>query len=319
MKFEPNKLSKIIEQNYTHLIPDFLEMQTEYLASLNIIYNDLDASLVAMVLTSELYKSSIDENNKEKLSLKYFYQKGNFKLPEKSLKIKDISKLLNLPRETVRRKKEKIIRDNLIIYDKKNKHYLLNTGMIEQKIIESHIDNLSKFLSKFSVFFSRNKFFVREVSKEKIKKDVEEKFLIYFTKFLDFQISYFSKMKTVADIESIFILLLCGLNTAAQIKKKDNPISSKEIFSKLHAFNDTLGLNATSISEITKVPRTTVLRKISFLEKNGMIRKDKFKRYSYDDLNKSREANKIISVMDHNITLLGIFFSECLKTYSVKI
>tara|TARA_Y100000590_G_scaffold458427_1_gene613114 strand:- start:821 stop:1780 length:960 start_codon:yes stop_codon:yes gene_type:complete len=318
MKFEPTKLSKIIEQNYSHLIPDFLEMQTEYLASLNIIYHDLDASLVAMVLTSELYKNSIHEHNKEKISLKYFYQKGSFKLPEKSLKIKDISILLNLPRETVRRKKEKIIKDNLIIYDKKNKIYLLNTNMIEQKIIDLHIDNLSRFLSKFSVFFSRNRFFVREVSKEKIKKDVEEKFLIYFTKFLDFQISYFSKMKTFADIETIFILLLCGLNTTAQIKKKDSPISSKEIFSKLHSFNDTLGLNATSISEITKVPRTTVLRKISFLEKTGMIKKDKFKRYSSDDVNKSKEANKVLSIMDHNINLLGVFFSECLETYAAK-
>ena len=43
MKFDPEKLSKVIEQNYSHLMPDFFEMQTEYLASLNIIYHDLDA------------------------------------------------------------------------------------------------------------------------------------------------------------------------------------------------------------------------------------------------------------------------------------
>ena len=72
MKFEASKLSKIIEQNYSHLMPDFFEMQTEYLASLNIIYHDLDASLVAMVLTSELYKNTIkNSNSTEKYSLKY--------------------------------------------------------------------------------------------------------------------------------------------------------------------------------------------------------------------------------------------------------
>ena len=53
MKFEADKLSKIIEENYSHLMPDFFEMQTEYLASLNVIYHDLDASLVAMVITSD--------------------------------------------------------------------------------------------------------------------------------------------------------------------------------------------------------------------------------------------------------------------------
>ena len=76
MKFEPNKLSKVIEQNYSHLMPDFFEMQTEYLASLNIIYHDLDASLVAMVLTSELYKSRIkDDEINDNISLKNFYNK----------------------------------------------------------------------------------------------------------------------------------------------------------------------------------------------------------------------------------------------------
>ncbi len=107
MKFEATKLSKIIEQNYSHLMPDFYEMQTEYLASLNIIYHDLDASLVAMVLTSEIYKYKIsDIQTKDNLSIKYFYQKGNFKLPIGRVKIKDIALKLNLPRETVRRKKD---------------------------------------------------------------------------------------------------------------------------------------------------------------------------------------------------------------------
>ena len=319
MKFEPSKLSKIIEQNYSHLMPDFFEMQTEYLASLNIIYHDLDASLVAMVITSDLYKNSVKQSNSaDDMSLKNFYKKDNYKLPISSFKIKDISSKLNLPRETVRRKKEKIIKDKLIILDKKNKLYALNTDMVEERILNLQIDNLSKFLSKFSVFFSKNKLFVREVSKDQIKEDVENKFLLYLTKFLDFQISYFSKMKTLVDIESIFIILLCALNTTAQIKKKEEPMSSKDIFSKMHSLNTTHGLNATSIAEITKVPRTTVLRKISHLEKIGMLKKDQFKRYSSDDLSKNKESKKLLSIMDYNIKLLGVFFSECLETYAAK-
>ena len=316
MKFDPEKLSKVIEQNYSHLMPDFFEMQTEYLASLNIIYHDLDASLVAMVLTSRLYKQLInDSNSKEKLSLKYFYQ-NKYKLPINSFKIKEISTLLNLPRETVRRKKEKIIKDRLIILDKKKKMYDFNSDMVDKKVIDSQIENLSKFLSKFSIYFSKNKFFIRAVSKEKIKKDVEEKFLLYLTKFLDFQISYFSKMKTIVDIESVFIILLCALNSTSQLRKKENPMGVNDIFKRLHSFNDTYGLNATSISEITKVPRTTVLRKISSLEKRGILVKDKHKRYSHDDLTKAYESSKFTSVLNYNIGLLGIFFSECLETYS---
>ena len=136
---------------------------------------------------------------------------------------------------------KKLIKDKLIILDKKNKLYALNTDIIEQKILNVQIDNLSKFLSKFTLFFLKNKLLIKEVKREQIKKDVEDKFLLYLTNFLDFQIGYFSKMKTLMDIESIFILLLCTLNTTSQIKTKEDPMSSKVIFSKLHALNKTFG------------------------------------------------------------------------------
>ena len=125
-------------------------------------------------------------------------------------------------------------------------------------------------------------------------------------------------MKTLIDIESIFILLLCTLNTIAQIKKENEKINPKNIFAKPHSVNNFIGLSATSISEITKVPRTTVLRKIAYLEKIGIVKKDKYKRYITDDLNKTNDSKKILSIMNHNIKLLGIFFSQCLETYSIK-
>ena len=240
-------------------------------------------------------------------------------MPVSTFKIKKISSMLNLPRETVRRKRAKLINDKLIILDKKNKLYALNTDIIEEKILNIQINNLSKFLSKFSIFFAHNKLFIKEVSKDQIRKDVEEKFLVYLIKFLDFQISYFSKMKTMMDIESVFILLLCTLNTTSQIKsKKEEPMNTKAIFSKIHSLNSTFGLNATSISEITKVPRTTVLRKIAFLEKMGMLRKDKFKRYASNNLSSPDGSKKILSIMDYNIQILASFISQCLETYSIK-
>ena len=53
MKIEPAKISKIIESNFSYLMPEFYQMQTEYMQSMNNIYNDLDAALVAMFLTNK--------------------------------------------------------------------------------------------------------------------------------------------------------------------------------------------------------------------------------------------------------------------------
>ena len=98
MKFDPIKLTKIIEQNYSHLMPDFFEMQTEYLASLNIIYHDLDASLVAMVITSDLYKNSVKQSNSaDDMSLKNFYKKDNYKLPISSFGILTLTTHIGWP------------------------------------------------------------------------------------------------------------------------------------------------------------------------------------------------------------------------------
>ena len=62
MKFEPAKLSKFIEQNYSYLMPYFYEMQIEYMNSMNDIYKDLDTALIAMFLTNKLNQS---ENEKK--------------------------------------------------------------------------------------------------------------------------------------------------------------------------------------------------------------------------------------------------------------
>ena len=157
----------------------------------------------------------------------------------------------------------------------------------------------------------------KNCSREDIKKDVEEKFLLYFVKFLDFQIAYFAKCKSLVDIESVFIFLLCGLNTSSQIKKMEPPISSKDIYGKISTVvHQTSGLNATSISEITKVPRTTVLRKIANLEKLGLIKKDKFKRYTTGKFLNTDGSGTIQAIADYNVKLLGSFFSDCLETYS---
>ena len=161
------------------------------------------------------------------------------------------------------------------------------------------------------IFLTNNKSFIKGISTEQIKKDIDEKFFIYLTKFLDFQIAYFSNLKNIMDIESVFIFILCALNTLGSKEfKKEKPLSIKNLFYRVHHSNAGNGLNATSISEITKIPRTTVLRKISNLEKVGMIKKDKFKRYAPDVLSVGKESKKLLPATGYTLELLGIFFSK---------
>ena len=112
MKIQPTKLSKIIEQNYSFLAPIFYEMQTDYLYSMSTIYKDLDSSLIVMLLTKKIYQVALDKENEivNRLSIKSFYKEKSYVLKASKFKINEISRTLSLPRETVRRKKLKLIK-----------------------------------------------------------------------------------------------------------------------------------------------------------------------------------------------------------------
>ena len=320
MKIEPSNLTKVIEQNFSHIMPDFYEMQTECLTSWNFIYDDLDTSLVAMVLINRLYKNTVKKNSStDKISFKNFNNKDNEGLPISTLRIKDISNILNLPRETVRRKKKKLIEKKIFFLDKKKQLYSLNTNIIDKKVLNLQIYNLNKFLAKFSIYLNYKNINHKEINHDVFKKDIDKKFLIYITNYLDFQISYFSKLKTYMDMETSFITLLCALNTTSHIKRNNESsnknFNSKSIFNGINYKNNFCGLSATSISEITKIPRTTVIRKLVTAEKLGFLKKDKFKRYAHDQNNKE----VIYPFSQFTMKILGSFFSQCLEIYSTEL
>ena len=120
MKIEPAKISKIIERNFSYVMPDFYEMQTEYMQAMNNTYKDLDTALVAMFLVNKYYQSEIKENHlSNNVSNKIFYQQNISKVSTPKFKINEISNATGIPRETVRRKKMKLIKNKFIILNKK--------------------------------------------------------------------------------------------------------------------------------------------------------------------------------------------------------
>jgi hypothetical protein len=308
MKFEPVKISKVIEQNYSYLMPDFYEMQIEYISSMNNIYKDLDTALIAMFLTNKLYQSENKKNSKV--------------LPSK-FKINEISKAIGIPRETVRRKKIKLTKNKFIILNKNKKSFRINANLINKKVFEPQIKISSKMLSNYCIFFSNKGFFNKDLDLVSFKNDIEKKFTLYLPIFLNFQISYFTNWRKFMDMECLYIAVLCGLNTTTQLKRKSNNsteiFDSKEIFTQIFKLSNKFGLNSTSIADITKIPRTTVLRKLAKLEKLNVLKKDKFKRYETQDLVSSDYSKKILyPYLQNTVKLLGVLISKCLETYSSK-
>jgi hypothetical protein len=324
MKFEPAKLSKVIEQNYSYLIPDFYEMQVQYMNSMNNIYKDLDTTLVAMFLTNKFYQSENKENYlSNNVSTKNFYQKNKFEKSFTKFNVNEISKAINIPRETLRRKKIKLTKNKFIILNKNKKSLHINNSLINKKVFEPQIKVSSKLLSNYCIFFSNKNIFNNDLDFVSFKNNVEKKFILYLPIFLKFQISYFNEWRKFMDMECIYIAVLCALNTSVQLKRKSSIANeifdSKEIFAQILNLDDKFGLNSTSIAEITKIPRTTVIRKLAKLEKLNILKRDKFKRYETQDLiGSDNSRKKIYPHIQNTIKLLGFLISKCLEIYSSK-
>ena len=323
MKIDPTKISKIIESNFSYLMPDFYQMETEYLISMNNIYKDLDATLIAMFLTNKHYQNDIKENHLSNNVSNKILNQNISKVPTPKFKINEISNGTGIPRETVRRKKIKLIKNKFIILNKKKKSYSLNKGLIDKKILEPQIEISSKMLFHYCNFFLNKNVFSKELDLVLFKNDIEKKFMFYLPIFLNFQISYMTQWRKFFDMECLFIAVLCALNTTTHIRRRSKNFNkvfdSKEIFSEVYKLNNKFGINSTSIAEITNIPRTTILRKLAKLQKLNILKKDKYKRYASEVLDGSENLKKTFyPIMRNTINLLGILISKCLETYSSK-
>ena len=236
MKIDPAKISKIIERNFSYLMPDFYQMQTEYMLSMNNIYKDLDAALVAMFLTNKYYQSNIKENHLSNNVSNKILNQNISKVPTPKFKINEISNATGIPRETVRRKKIKLIKNKFIILNKKKKSYSLNKSLIDKKILEPQIKTSSKMLLNCCNFFLNKNVFIKELDLVLFKNDIEKKFMSYLPIYLNFQISYMTQWRKFFDMECLFIAVLCALNTTTHIRRRSENLNevfdSKEILSR---------------------------------------------------------------------------------------
>ena len=284
-EYKSNEIKEVLEKNFIYLMVDFYEVQVEFLSSLVKIFNDLDKAYIVLFVIKKIYGENyiniFSDTNLDR-SLSKFIKKAS-KQQILNFKIIDISSELNLPKETVRRKISELNKYNFLI--KKERKLIVDwTNDVFNKIFENQITISSKFLSKFSIFYNRTKFLGIEYSQFELKKIIKENFVLHFHFFLDFQLKWYRLWKEkLEDMDIVLIFMFCSLNNLYQIKR-DRPEESKINYHKALKFQSKLinqkGLNVSSISELSGIPRPTVLRKIKFLLNKKLIIKDSNNLYS---------------------------------------
>ena len=141
--------------------------------------------------------------------------------------------------------------------------------------LERNVFNLSKIIYLFSKNLNK------DYSREEIEKKICQNYTQYWNLFFNFQIPYILRCKKVYhSIENFYVWGLCALNEALNSKKLSLKDKS-DFFSNAGSFHHNVtklknskGLNPTTISELSGIPRATVIRKINFLVKKNFMFKE---------------------------------------------
>ena len=272
---------EIFQQNNNDVLKHFIRFQQTWVNQSYTIFKDFDTYLVLIYLINKVFLNLSDRFHY--MSFESFYNQE--KLSIDKINLIEISKDLNIPKETIRRKVN-FLQDQKILY-RDGKSIFLNVPKIGIQKPVTTIGLLATCLAKFSELLSSQKWFGDKISQETIIKFIQDHFTVSWEYFFRFQIPYLVRHRTFfGDLESwnvwgsIALVQIRELIEKTQKQIVDSPDNFRDFY--LHSLKHKAkrGINASSISDISAIPRATVIRKLKAMEKKKLINRNKNLEYS---------------------------------------
>ena len=270
-RISQENIYEIYCDNYDLIHYLFVEFQFSWLQQAYQALKDLDKYNIIVYL----YKENFIELNElfRVKSLNEFYINPRFILDK--INIIKISKKLRLSKETARRKILELEEAGILIRNKKSIIVTLKAGLLQKP--ENTINSFSKILQYVSWLLCKEKKVKKYYKKEFFIKKIKERFTQILAIFLEYQLDYILKRKELAnnDSELFFIFGTLFYNQIMFLKKSEKKAHYQRewVDEMLHVGNKR-GINAMSVSDLTGIPRPTVIRKLKILLKQKDIIKD---------------------------------------------
>jgi predicted transcriptional regulator len=239
-------------------------------------FKDYDSYLILIYLVNQVFQKYSDRF--QYLSFQEFYEKNELNIDK--INLIEISKELNIPKETIRRKVN-FLQDQNIIFRKGKTIFFNNQINRVQKPYNSK-KILVNFLEKTSSILGKEDWFGRPFSKEEIEKFIDAYFTICWQHWLRLQIPFLVRHRTFyGDLETWNVWGAIGISQftdySKQVKNRvvEDPRTYADLYLHLLRHTPKNGINASSISEISTIPRATVIRKLKYLLKQKLVTKNK--------------------------------------------
>ena len=311
-KIYEKKIYDTYWDNYDSIHYLFVEFQFSWLQQAYKALKDIDKYYILIYLYKENF-TELNEIFKVK-SYEEFYFNPRFEIEK--INIIQIAKKLKLSKETTRRKIIELEEDGILIKNKKSIAVTLKAGLLQKPV--NTINSFSKILQFVSKLLYDEKIVTKYYEKEFFIKKIKERFTQILAIFLDYQIEYLLTRKSLVnnDIEMWFIYGTVIYNQIMYLKKSQMKNHyQKEWIEEVLNIGNKKGINAMTISDLTGIPRPTVIRKLKVLLKKKDVFKDTGNLYYITkgklltELNKQRLINiKKLSAIISRINNI-IFFS----------
>jgi len=318
--FDSNEISQILSANTLILMKHWIKFQQEWINNIYKQFKDYDKYIMLMYLVSKSWEN--DSSLLKFYSMDEYYSKKEIQLPNISLS--ELSENLKIPRETIRRKLVELEKQDLI-KRKGPKIFLAQSALNIQKP-ENSIKNISIFLEKLSILMSAQDWFGPSIKREDIELYFKKYYTIFWNSFFYLQIPFLVRWKTIfGDLESFVIWGNVGINqniilekNFKEVDKKSNnlEIKKEQYIANIISMSDTdenetmFGVNASSIAEISSIPRASVIRKLDQLSKKNIIKRNKKLEYFLTGqgiLNEKIKANYLVNQKKIALFVTDIF------------
>tara|TARA_B100000787_G_scaffold156117_1_gene132026 strand:+ start:1040 stop:2047 length:1008 start_codon:yes stop_codon:yes gene_type:complete len=272
------QLMIIFEKNYDAVSPLWSHHQLEWINSVYRTYKDHDKYMIVLYLikkTFDFYSKNFVKETYAEFFEKEFIEIDRFNVIE-------VSKALNIPKESTRRKINELQKSGVI--KRLGKRIILDKSVFPYIKPENSIIRISRFLANLSNILYNEKVLTEEFDSTHIQDFIKKNFSHIWKTYYEVQIPMLLNWKKVFnDIEIFHIWGVCAVNQKLNSKRKINKKMNKKIYIEKFFFNhkDTEdGVNAMSISDISSIPRATVIRKLNILVKKKYLNINAKKHYT---------------------------------------
>ena len=302
-----SEVHSILSSNFGRISDHWFKFSTTWNYNAYQTFMDMDKYLILIYLVQKSFRHYADIliiHSEEQ-----FYTKEEFEIEK--INLIEISEDLSMAKETVRRKINEL-NEAQIIMRKGKKIVLKPLTFIHQRPKHS-IKTLSQFLHICTKYLATQDWFGEAIEAKKIEDFTRENFTLVWRFFFRFKIPFLIRQRKFhGDLETFIVAGTIFANNIVRLKEKykNNPITRNDNPNDLGEENfvewakfiilskeQILGMNASSISEITGIPRATVIRKLKISEKTGMIFRDKRQLYTIGKTYKSKlkDLGKVFS------------------------